>query len=101
MEASEDPSTREAAASQLSYLDQWETAYTGENAEFPLPQQIVELRIIRPYLEAVASGSELWDADRVGRLINESLLAAMQPPFVAEATEHDDECDAADQSEIS
>ncbi|UZP46336.1 hypothetical protein NXS19_014148 [Fusarium pseudograminearum] len=91
MEASEDPSTREAAASQLSYLDQWETAYTGENAEFPLPQQIVELRIIRPYLEAVASGSELWDADRVGRLINESLLAAMQPPFVAEATEHDDE----------
>ncbi|CAG1971881.1 unnamed protein product [Fusarium graminearum] len=87
MEASEDPSTREAAASQLSYLDQWEAAYTGENVELPLPQQIVELRIIRPYLESVASGSELWDADRVGRLINESLLAAMQPPFVAEATE--------------
>ncbi|PTD01671.1 hypothetical protein FCULG_00010587 [Fusarium culmorum] len=87
MEASEDPSTREAAAAQLSYLDQWEAAYTGDNVELPLPQQIVELRIIRPYLEAVASGSELWDADRAGSLINESLLAAMQPPFDAEATE--------------
>ncbi|KAM0241595.1 hypothetical protein ACHAPO_001283 [Fusarium lateritium] len=68
--------------SQLIFLDEWETSHKDNEAS----QQITELRIVRPYLEAVSIGSAEWDEDKVGHLINQHFLASMQPPANAKST---------------
>ncbi|KAL6923111.1 hypothetical protein FSST1_000385 [Fusarium sambucinum] len=75
-------SAQEAIMSQLIFLDQWETSHKDNEA----PQHITELRIVRPYLEAVSLGSAEWDEDKDGRLINQHFLANMQPPVNAKST---------------
>ncbi|KAM0502446.1 hypothetical protein ACHAP8_003989 [Fusarium lateritium] len=73
---------QEAIMSQLIFLDEWETSHKDNEAS----QQITELRIVRPYLEAVSIGSAEWDEDKVGHLINQHFLASMQPPANAKST---------------
>ncbi|RGP76461.1 hypothetical protein FSPOR_136 [Fusarium sporotrichioides] len=85
MAASAEFPKQEAAAFQLSYLNEWEVSHHQDNEE--APQKIVELRLIRPYLEALSMGFESWDEEKVGRLINQSILTSMQPASPAEATD--------------
>jgi hypothetical protein len=57
---------RDTAEFQLNYLNEWEASH---NEDDEVPQQIAELRLIRPHLEAVSMGSEPWDDEKVARLI--------------------------------
>jgi hypothetical protein len=72
----------EEATQQLIYLDDWEKSHDKDNEN--VPQQVAELRIARPHLEAVSLGSTEWDGDKVSRLINQHLLVNMQLPIMAE-----------------
>ncbi|KAG8667664.1 hypothetical protein FPOAC2_12847 [Fusarium poae] len=77
----------EEATQQLIYLDDWEKSHDKDNEN--VPQQVAELRIARPHLEAVSLGSTEWDGDKVSRLINQHLLVNMQLPIMAENATND------------
>ncbi|KAJ4135050.1 hypothetical protein NW768_004661 [Fusarium equiseti] len=67
MEALKESGMQHTAQYQLNYLDEFEAVHTEGDEN--IPQHIVELRLIRPYLLGVASGTIVWDAEEVTRSI--------------------------------
>jgi hypothetical protein len=69
MEALKESGMQHTARYQLNCLDEFEAVHIGGDEN--IPQHIVELRLIRPYLLDVASGTVVWDAEEVARRVKQ------------------------------